>query len=133
VALGQVSQHVAALLAAGGDRAQHPLDEPAPRLAVGPAADPPPDDSVRQGALGRVGRRLDAINPREGPQALPEPQQLAARRRRIYDERAFDRLAELADALQDVGCDDAAFLAHCREPGEHARGCWVVDKILGRA
>jgi hypothetical protein len=51
----------------------------------------------------------------------------------IYDERAFDRLAELADALHDVGCDDAAFLAHCREPGEHVRGCWVVDTIPGKA
>lgn len=51
----------------------------------------------------------------------------------IYDERAFDRLAELANALQDTGCNDTAFLAHCREPGEHARGCWVVDTILGKA
>jgi hypothetical protein len=53
--------------------------------------------------------------------------------RAIYDERSFDRLAELADALQDAGCNNAAFLAHCREPGEHARGCWVLDTILGMA
>src|SRR5437764_745361 len=38
VALRQVSQDIAALLAAGGHRAQHPLDEPAPLLAVGPPA-----------------------------------------------------------------------------------------------
>jgi hypothetical protein len=53
--------------------------------------------------------------------------------RAIYDEGAFDRLDELADALQDAGCNNAAFLAHCRDPGQHARGCWVVDSILGRA
>jgi hypothetical protein len=51
----------------------------------------------------------------------------------IYDERAFDRLDELADTLQGAGCNNAAFLAHCRDPGEHARGCWVVDSILRKA
>ncbi|AMV25096.1 hypothetical protein VT84_11920 [Gemmata sp. SH-PL17] len=38
----------------------------------------------------------------------------------------------LADALQDAGCADEALLAHCREPGAHVRGCWVVDLVLGR-
>jgi hypothetical protein len=51
--------------------------------------------------------------------------------RAIYDERSFDRLTDLADALQDAGCNNAAFLEHCRVPSEHARGCWVVDTILG--
>jgi hypothetical protein len=51
--------------------------------------------------------------------------------RGIYAERAFDRLPILADALQDAGCDDAALLAHCRGPGPHVRGCWVVDLLLG--
>ena len=50
----------------------------------------------------------------------------------IYDERAFDRLPILADALQDAGCDHADILAHCRGPGPHARGCWVVDLLLGK-
>jgi hypothetical protein len=50
----------------------------------------------------------------------------------IYDERAFDRLPILADALEDAGCDNADILNHCRQPGEHVRGCWVVDKILAR-
>jgi hypothetical protein len=56
-----------ALLAVGGYRAQHPLNEPAPYLAVGPAADATPDDGVPKGALGRVVPRLDALDPREGP------------------------------------------------------------------
>jgi hypothetical protein len=50
----------------------------------------------------------------------------------IYDEHAFDRLPILADALEEAGCDDAEVLAHCRGGGEHARGCWVVDWLLGR-
>ena len=51
----------------------------------------------------------------------------------IYDNRAFDRLPLLADASEDAGCTDAAILAHCRSPGEHVRGCWVVDMVLGKA
>ncbi|VTT98985.1 Uncharacterized protein OS=Sorangium cellulosum (strain So ce56) GN=sce5710 PE=4 SV=1 [Gemmataceae bacterium] len=50
----------------------------------------------------------------------------------IYAERAFERLPELADALADAGCADAAVLGHCRRPGPRARGCWVVDRVLGR-
>jgi hypothetical protein len=50
----------------------------------------------------------------------------------IYQERAFDRMPILADALEDAGCDDADVLNHCRQPGEHVRGCWVVDLLTGR-
>ena len=52
--------------------------------------------------------------------------------RAIYDERAFERLPILADALMDAGCDEADVLAHCRGVGPHARGCWVVDLLLGK-
>ena len=51
--------------------------------------------------------------------------------RGIYDERAFDRMPLLADALMDAGCSDDRVIAHCREPGAHYRGCWVVDAVLG--
>jgi hypothetical protein len=51
----------------------------------------------------------------------------------IYQERAFDRMPILADALQDAGCDNDDILNHCRQPGEHVRGCWVVDLILGKS
>jgi hypothetical protein len=51
----------------------------------------------------------------------------------IYDERAFDRMPILADALEDAGCDNADILNHCRNGGEHVRGCWVVDLVLGRS
>jgi hypothetical protein len=50
----------------------------------------------------------------------------------IYSDRAFDRLPILADALQDAGCDHSDILDHCRGPGPHVRGCWVVDLILGK-
>jgi hypothetical protein len=51
--------------------------------------------------------------------------------RHIDTQRAFDRLPILADALEEAGCTDADVLAHCRGPGPHVRGCWVVDWILG--
>jgi hypothetical protein len=51
----------------------------------------------------------------------------------IYDDRAFDRMPELADALNDAGCDNDEILGHCRGLWPHVRGCWVVDTILGRA
>jgi hypothetical protein len=51
--------------------------------------------------------------------------------RAIYDERRWQDLPVLADALEEVGCGDAAILEHCRRPVEHARGCWLVDLCLG--
>jgi hypothetical protein len=50
----------------------------------------------------------------------------------VYQERAFDTLPILADALEDAGCDDAALLGHLRGPGPHVRGCWAVDLLLGK-
>ena len=50
----------------------------------------------------------------------------------IYDERAFDRLPILADALTDAGCDNADILNHCRSEGPHVKGCWVVDLLLDK-
>ncbi|MCU0705639.1 MAG: hypothetical protein MUF18_16825 [Fimbriiglobus sp.] len=50
----------------------------------------------------------------------------------IHFDNAFDRLPILADALEEAGCDSAEVLAHCRGPGPHARGCWVVDAARGR-
>jgi hypothetical protein len=43
------------------------------------------------------------------------------------------RLAVLADALDDAGCDQPDLLAHLRSPGPHVRGCWAVDLLLGKA
>lgn len=53
--------------------------------------------------------------------------------RGIYDERAFDRMPILADALQDAGCDSADVLNHLRDTAlAHVRGCWALDLVLGK-
>ena len=48
----------------------------------------------------------------------------------MYESRDFSAMPILADALQDAGCDSADVLDHCRGPGPHVRGCWVVDLVL---
>lgn len=48
-----------------------------------------------------------------------------------YEGHRFDSLPVLADAMEEAGCTDQAVLRHCREPGMHARGCWVLDRVLG--
>jgi hypothetical protein len=50
----------------------------------------------------------------------------------IYDEKGFDRMPILADALQEAGCGNEQVLTHCRSGGPHVRGCWVVDLLLGK-
>jgi hypothetical protein len=58
------------------------------------------------------------------------PQRLALA---IYEDRAYERLPILADALEEAGCDDTDILSHLRSPGPHARGCWPVDALLGKS
>lgn len=53
--------------------------------------------------------------------------------RAIYAEQSFADLPMLADALEEAGCDNAVALDHCRRPGEHARGCWVLDLLLNKS
>jgi hypothetical protein len=57
----------------------------------------------------------------------------------IHDERRLPEgtldntgLAVLADALEEAGCKNADILDHCRTPGKHVLGCWVVDLLLGK-
>jgi hypothetical protein len=57
----------------------------------------------------------------------------------IYEERRLQegtldpaRLAVLADALLDAGCDDEDLIQHCRSDGPHVRGCWAVDLLLAK-
>jgi hypothetical protein len=52
--------------------------------------------------------------------------------RGIYEDRAFDRMPLLADALMDAGCADDKIISHCRTGGPHVRGCWLVDLVLGK-
>jgi hypothetical protein len=59
--------------------------------------------------------------------------------RAAYEERDLPagtlsetNLAILADALEEAGCNDAGMLTHLRSPGPHVRGCWALDRLLGR-
>jgi hypothetical protein len=58
----------------------------------------------------------------------------------VYEDRDLpagtfrpDRVAVLADALEEAGVTDDAILAHLRGPAAHVRGCHVVDLLLGRS
>jgi hypothetical protein len=48
----------------------------------------------------------------------------------IYEQRSFQELPILGDALEEAGCTDPVVLGHCRTPAEHARGCWLLDALL---
>jgi hypothetical protein len=44
-----------------------------------------------------------------------------------------ERVAVLADALEEAGCTDQKILGHLRQPGAvHVRGCHVVDLLLAK-
>jgi len=50
--------------------------------------------------------------------------------RGIYEDRSFDELPILADALFDANCPSEEMIRHCQEPGVHGRGCWVIDALM---
>jgi hypothetical protein len=65
--------------------------------------------------------------------------QVVALAQAAYDQRELPagtldvaRLAILADALEDAGCDQPDLLGHLHGPGPHVRGCWAVDLLLGK-
>jgi hypothetical protein len=41
-----------------------------------------------------------------------------------------ERMAILADALEDAGCTEPVILEHLRGPGPHVWGCWVLGLLL---
>jgi len=51
----------------------------------------------------------------------------------IYEERTFDKLPILGDALMDAGCDSPELINHCQNEGPHILGCWPVDLILQKS
>jgi hypothetical protein len=52
--------------------------------------------------------------------------------RDIAKRKAFELLPILGDALEEAGCAESAFLAHCRRPGLHHDSCWLVDLLITR-
>lgn len=51
---------------------------------------------------------------------------------RMYAAACFDLMPALAAELEAAGCDNATIIEHCRGAATHARGCWVVDLLIGR-
>ena len=49
----------------------------------------------------------------------------------IYESHRWEDIPLLGDALEDAGCSDSDVLEHCRGPAQYARGCHVLDAILG--
>jgi ATP-dependent Clp protease ATP-binding subunit ClpA len=50
----------------------------------------------------------------------------------IDEEDRWDDLPILADALEEAGCTNEDILSHCRQPGKHTHGCWVLDLLLSQ-
>jgi hypothetical protein len=64
------------------------------------------------------------------PAWLTDP--VVALARTTYRERKWDLMPILGDALEEAGCTDETILHHCRGKNRHARGCWLLDLLLGR-
>ena len=122
-----------AALAAAGERADATIWA---AWATSEATRVPGQERRHQCALLR-----DLFNPFRP--VTPEPAwstpQVVALAQAAYEQRELPagtldlaRLAVVADALEDAGCDQADLLAHLRGPGPHVRGCWAVDLILGK-
>jgi hypothetical protein len=58
---------------------------------------------------------------------------LVSMAQKMYDSRDSAGMPVLADALEEAGCQDSDILGHCRSGGDHFRGCWVIDLLLGRS
>lgn len=52
--------------------------------------------------------------------------------RKIVEQRKFEDMIVLADAFEEAGCTNTEILRHCRGPGPHVRGCWVLDALLAK-
>lgn len=49
----------------------------------------------------------------------------------IYNERKFDDMGILGDALQESGCNNETIIQHCQRD-HHLRGCWLIDSLIGK-
>lgn len=52
--------------------------------------------------------------------------------RGAYDAKDYTTLPVLADALEELGCNQPRLLAHLRSEATHVRGCWALDLVLGK-
>jgi hypothetical protein len=51
----------------------------------------------------------------------------------LADRKDFAGLPILADALEEAGCTSSEILEHCRQPGDHAAACWVLDMLASHS
>jgi hypothetical protein len=50
-----------------------------------------------------------------------------------YRNPSTEILRVLGDALEEAGVQDPLILGHCRGGHGHARGCWLLDGVLGKS
>jgi hypothetical protein len=116
---------------ANGDATQ---EENWRRLVAVKWAYEPDEPYVREAACQADSLRCIVGNPFRpvppGPWVTPAAVSVA---QDCYDRRDFSALPVLADLLEEAGCPEQQVLDHCRQPGEHVRGCWVVDLVLGKS
>src|SRR5262249_8153388 len=98
----------------------HPLDTPEEWDALY-ALEPASEAALRRDLVGNPFRPL----PRISASVLAWNDRCVVKlATSIYDERAFDRMPILGDALEDARLKDEEMLKHCRQGGAaHARGC----------
>jgi hypothetical protein len=87
------------------------------------------------GAPARLSLLRDVFgNPFRSVVVAPEwrTQTVLAIARGAYLEQAFERVAILADALEEAGCHSVELLEHCRAQVLHVLGCWALDLVLGK-
>ena len=49
----------------------------------------------------------------------------------IYNDKRYELMPILSDALQEAGCQEKEILEYCQK-GPFFRGCWVLDKATGK-
>lgn len=132
IRLAEYIPFVARVLRAWEWRAQTPPEEREPTEYLTPFLNTSPRrDHPEQAALLRCVAGDPFRPPRFDPAWRTSDVTLLATG--IYADGAFDRHPILADALMDAGCGADPIQSHLRTPGPHARGCWVVDLVLGKS
>jgi hypothetical protein len=74
--------------------------------------------------------RCIAGNPFRSVEASWRTSHIIALATSIHEERRWQDMPVVGDALEELDCRDDDILTHCRGPGPHARGCFVVDLLL---
>jgi hypothetical protein len=128
---GAAALHAVTAMAENASKDQATSDESAPLRAwfVAKAAECQAQCALARCIFGNPFRPLAAVSPAWLKWNDSTVLRIATS---IYERSRWGDLPILADALLDSGCGDAAMLEHLRGLGPHARGCWVLDALLGK-